>query len=95
MSSGILEILVFAVTGGLIRGGLGLSKYYVSTAPKKRKIKPEFLISTLLASAAMGVLAGSFIEEGSSILAFLTGYAGTDIIEGLIRISWKRKDFVN
>jgi hypothetical protein len=90
----VIELVVGGIAAGAVRGVLGLSKYIASTPKKKRKIRLEYLLSTLLSASVIGVLAGIVIYN-NVIFAFLAGYAVTDFIEGVFRTAMKKRNWVD
>ena len=87
-----IEIFVAGFLGGLIRGLVGITKYLSKTPSKKRKVRADYIILTLLSSGGMGLLAGVFIATDLKF-ALLAGYAGSDFIEGLYKIKMKKVDW--
>ena len=85
-----LEIFAAGFLGGLIRALVGMTKYLSKTPNKKRKIRTDYLILTLLSSGGMGLLAGVFIANDVKF-ALLAGYAGTDFIESIFKVKMKRQ----
>ena len=78
--------------GGLIRGLVGITKYLTAAPSKKRKIRPEYIVLTLLSSGGLGLLVGVFITDDVRF-ALLAGYAGTDFIENLFKIKMKKRNW--
>jgi len=85
----MLEIFIAGFLGGIIRALVGLSKYITATPAKKRKIRTDWLIVSLLTSGGLGLLAGVFIADDVRF-ALLAGYAGTDFIENIFKIKMKK-----
>jgi len=83
-------IFLAGFLGGVIRGIIGVSKYISKTPTKKRKIRKDWLIFTLLSSGGIGLLVGVFIADDVRF-ALLAGYAGTDFIEGMYKIKMKNR----
>ncbi len=95
MIAGTLDmLLVFAAgfLGGLIRGLVGITKYVNATPSKKRKVRREWIVLSLLSSGGMGLLAGVFIADDIRF-ALVAGYAGTDFIESLFKIKMKTRNW--
>ena len=88
----MLEIFIAGFLGGIIRALVGLSKYITKTPSKKRKIRTDWLIVSLLTSGGLGLLAGVFIADDVRF-ALLAGYAGTDFIENIFKIKMKKRDW--
>lgn len=92
-----LEVTLFYVfiagfIGGMIRGLVGITKYVCATPTKRRKVRKDWLVLSLLSSGGMGLLAGVFITEDVKF-ALVAGYAGTDFIESLFKIKMKAKNW--
>jgi fluoride ion exporter CrcB/FEX len=81
----MIESALFGLTGGIVRGIVGLTKM--------REFKQKFnlykLLFTLVTSAAIGMFAG-LLTVGDYRISLLAGYAGTDFIEGLYSIRKKQ-----
>ena len=89
---GILLIFVCGFLGGFIRGIVGVTRHIVGTPTKKKKIRKDWIVLSLLSSGGMGLLAGVFIAEDIKF-ALLAGYAGTDFVENLFKIKMKERDW--
>jgi len=88
----MIEVFLAGFMGGLIRALVGVTKYISATPAKKRKVRTDYLILTLLSSGGLGLLAGAFIADDVRF-ALLAGYAGTDFIEGLYKIKMRQKEW--
>ncbi len=86
----MIEIFIAGFLGGVIRGLLGISKEIRSSPTRKKKLRPEYLLVTLLASGGLGLLVGVFIADDIRF-ALLAGYAGCDFLENLYKIKMKKK----
>ncbi len=86
----LLHSILFGILGGFVRALVGIAKYFEKNKTEK-KIRPWYLIFTLLVSAVVGGLAGA-LAGGDWRLAIIVGYAGTDFLEGLYKIR-KRQGF--
>ena len=71
--------------GGLLRATIGVLK----AIKRGEKFIPSYYITTTLIAWLLGIIAG-FSFTNDSKIAILIGYAGTDIIEGIIK-TIKRK----
>ena len=89
MSETLLYIFIAGFLGGLIRGLIGITKYITGTPTKKRKVRKDWMILTLLSSGGLGLMAGVFIAEDIKF-ALVAGYAGTDFLENLFKIKMKK-----
>ncbi|MEM4260318.1 MAG: hypothetical protein QXG00_03705 [Candidatus Woesearchaeota archaeon] len=82
-----LEPISFGFLGGIVRAIVGILKY------RKTHVKFVFLpgrfLFTIIASGIIGVFVALLIANDYRI-ALLSGYAGTDIIEGIYK-SFKKK----
>lgn len=72
---------VLGGAGGLLRSIVGLGK---SIAAKRRIRWPYFLVTVIIAML-IGVILG-ILTSVSKPIAFLAGYSGTDVLEGLGKI---------
>jgi len=88
----ILFIFLAGFLGGIIRGLMGITKYITATPTKRRKVRKEWLVLSLISSGGMGLLAGCFIADDVRF-ALLAGYAGTDFIESLFKIKMKKQNW--
>ena len=86
----MIEVFIAGFLGGLIRGLVGITKYLTAALSKKRRIRKDYLLLTLLSSGGLGIMVGVFIADDIR-LALLAGYAGTDFIEGLFKIRMKKE----
>ncbi|MBI2971453.1 MAG: hypothetical protein HYY37_03495 [Candidatus Aenigmarchaeota archaeon] len=76
--------------GGFIRASVGVLKYYSYFGKKRFAVQPRYLFATLLASSLLGIIAGLFVENDMRF-AILAGYAGTDFLEGLYKIQFRKR----
>ncbi len=67
--------------GGLLRAIVGLGKSIAA----KRRIRWGYFCITVLMAVIIGIVLG-MLTSISRPLAFLAGYSGTDILEGLGKI---------
>ncbi len=88
----LLEIFIAGFLGGLIRALVGITKYLTAAPSRKRKIRSDYLVLTLLSSGGLGLLAGVFIADDVKF-ALLAGYAGTDFIENLFKIKMRKRNW--
>ena len=87
--SGLQWSLFFGVWGGLVRGLVGIAKYYEQNKDRG-KLQPRYLFFFTLRCRCRGSRLRS-IAQDSWQLALLAGYAGTDFIESLYKIRFKQK----
>ncbi|MFH1977883.1 MAG: hypothetical protein ABIJ92_00990 [Candidatus Aenigmatarchaeota archaeon] len=88
----MLEIFLAGFLGGVIRGLVGISKEIRSSPTKKKKLRLDYFVVTLLASGGLGLLVGVFIADDIRF-ALLAGYAGTDFLENLYKIKMKKRNW--
>ena len=86
----MIEIFLAGFFGGIIRGLLGISKEYRTSPTKKKNLRLDYIVVTLLASGGIGVLVSVFIFDDVRF-AILAGYAGTDFLENLYKIKMNKK----
>ncbi len=72
---------VLGGAGGLLRSVVGLGK---SLAAKRRIRWPYFLVTVIIAMLIGAIL--GLLASVSKPIAFLAGYSGTDVLEGLGKI---------
>ena len=71
----------FGAFGGLIRGVVGMLK----AMSVKRTLSFEYWLVTVCIAVIMGMFAG-LVFDYSTKITMLAGYAGTDAIEGILKI---------
>ena len=79
-----LSSILFGMGGGLIRGLVGLLKFFEKNK-KLGKFKIRYIIISLLVAGLVGGVGGALIN-GDWRLALVIGYAGTDFLENLYKI---------
>lgn len=82
----LVLIAAAGFTGGLIRGLIGILK----ALKQGRKIKKKYFITTVAASALIGLIASMFVD-GDIKFAILAGYVGTDFMESLYKVRFREK----
>ncbi len=92
-----MSFLIAGLFGGLLRGGVGLTKYI--TSYKDVEIKPYYFLSTVALSGVIGYIgawaardiAHIFFEIETFPLSFavVIGYAGGDFLENIFKIAMK------
>lgn len=95
MDAGMLNILIIfsaGFLGGVIRGLVGITKYINATPSRKRKVRKDWVVLSLLSSGGMGLMVGMFIADDVRF-ALVAGYAGTDFIESLFKIKMKTRNW--
>jgi hypothetical protein len=88
MEKAFISAVVFGLLGGLVRGLVGVAKYFEKNKANQKLNLRYFTISIGIA-ALVGGVAGA-IAGGDWRFAFIAGYAGTDFIEGLYKIRMKQ-----
>jgi len=84
--AGLLGLL-----GGLARAFFGLLKHY--RIDMKTKFIPSYLIITLVGAGVIGIFV-SLLLSTNYFLSLVAGYAGIDIIEGLVKAYKKKSNFI-
>jgi len=84
----LLIAAIFGFVGGLARACVGFLKS--RRLEKKGKFEGRNFVFTLIASGIIGIFGGLLVSTNFA-LALLAGYAGTDLIENMYKISQKRK----
>lgn len=82
----IVLILLAGAIGGTLRGLLGITKSLITK--KDLKINWVWFWVTVLIAAILGVITATFFLDDLR-LALIGGYAGSDFLEGLMKIILK------
>ena len=95
MDNQLLWIIISAISGGMVRGVVGVAK---SLWPnKKQEFKLNYFLFNLLLSAFIGAIAGILVSNSEEVallttysnqMAFLAGYAGPDFLESLFKLKF-------
>jgi len=72
---------LFGFIGGVARACVGILK---NKAYKKKKFKVRYFLWTLILSGIIGIFCGLFFPQYYKF-SLLTGYAGTDFIQGIYK----------
>jgi len=88
METLIIRSILLGVLGGLVRGLVGIAKYFEKNKANQR-FHVGFLALSMGIAALVGGVAGS-LAGGDWRFAIIAGYAGTDFIEGLYKIRMKQ-----
>ena len=83
-------IFAAGLVGGILRALVGIAKKIKKSPSKKKKIRKDYLLVTLLTSGGLGLLVGLFVVDDLRF-ALLAGYAGTDFLESLFKIKMGKK----
>ena len=97
MTNQLLWILISAISGGMVRGIVGVAK---SLWPNKnQEFKLNYFLFNLLLSAFIGAIAGILTTSSEQVasftgysnqMAFLAGYAGPDFLESLFKLKFSQ-----
>jgi len=74
--------------GGLTRGALGLLK----ALSLKKRINWTYWALTIIIAVIIGLFTGAILSSNPKV-SLLTGYAGTDILEGILKSFKARKAY--
>ncbi len=95
-----MSFLLAGMFGGILRGGVGLTKYM--TSYKDVEIRPYYFLGSVAVSAIIGYvsvwvardIALVFLETETFPLSFavVIGYAGGDFLENIFKIATKNPD---
>ena len=88
MESLIIRSVILGLLGGLVRGLVGIAKYFEKNKAKGT-LNVRYLVFSIALAALVGAVAGS-LTGGDWRLAIIAGYAGTDFLEGLYKIRMKQ-----
>ena len=86
----IVWVFVAGFLGGIIRGLVGIAKEMRASPSKKKNIRIDYILVTILAAGGLGLLVGVFITDDFRF-ALLAGYAGADFLESLFKIKMKKR----
>lgn len=77
------DVILMGIVGGLggaIRAFVGVRKAML----EKRAFKLGYFLSTIIGAIIIGVIVGSIFGTSKEV-ALVSGYAGTDLLEGLAK----------
>jgi fluoride ion exporter CrcB/FEX len=80
----LVLVTIGGFVGGLVRGLIGVLK----AVRMGRKLRARYFITTLVASALIGAIAGLFAENDFRF-SILAGYIGGDFIESLYKVRFR------
>ena len=84
----MLSIILGGMVGGALRGVVGIAKTLVTK--KEESINYGWFFVSVAVAMGIGVIAATFME-GDFRVALLAGYAGTDLLESLVKLKFKEK----
>lgn len=84
----MVSIILGGLVGGALRGVMGIAKTLVTK--KEASINYAWLFVSIAVAMGIGVIAATFMGGGFEI-ALLAGYAGTDLLESLVKLKFKEK----
>lgn len=81
----MFDFAYYGFLGGVVRGLVGLTKAY----GRKEKFDEKYFLFTIIVSGIVGMAAGMLMYPDFR-LAILAGYAGTDFLEGMYKIRFRK-----
>ena len=84
----MLSIILGGLMGGALRGIMGIAKSLI--LKKEEQINYGWFFVSICVAMAIGIIAASFMGGGLEV-ALLSGYAGTDLLESLVKLKFKEK----
>lgn len=84
----MFSIILGGLIGGALRGIIGISKSLI--LKKEEQINYGWFFVSVAVAMAIGIIAVSFMGGGFEI-ALLSGYAGSDLLESLVKLKFKEK----
>ena len=84
----MLSIIIGGLVGGALRGVVGIAKSLVTK--KESSINYGWFFVSVAVAMGIGVIAATFMEGDFSV-ALLAGYAGSDLLESLVKLKFKEK----
>ena len=84
----MFSIILGGLMGGALRGIIGISKSLI--LKKEEQINYGWFFVSVAVAMAIGIIAVSFMGGGFEI-ALLSGYAGSDLLESLVKLKFKEK----
>ena len=89
-----MSFLIAGFFGGLLRGGIGLTKYM--TSYKDVEIRPYYFTGMIILTGVVGYVSAWVAQDAARIFlevdrlpisfALVAGYAGGDLLENLFKI---------
>ena len=84
----MFSIIFGGFIGGALRGLMGIAKTLI--LKKDEQINYSWFFVSIAVAVAIGVIAAGFMGGGFEV-ALLSGYAGSDLLESLIKLKFKEK----
>jgi len=84
----MLAIILGGLLGGALRGLMGIAKSLI--LKKEEQINYGWFFVSVAVAMAIGVFAATFME-GDFRIALLAGYAGSDLLESIVKLKFKEK----
>ena len=84
----MFSIILGGLLGGALRGIMGIAKSLI--LKKEEQINYGWFFVSICVAMAIGIIAASFMSGGFEI-ALLSGYAGSDLLESLVKLKFKEK----
>ena len=92
-----MSFLIAGFFGGLLRGGIGLTKYM--TSYKDVEIRPYYFTGMIILTGVVGYVSAWVAQDAARIFlevdrlpisfALVAGYAGGDLLENLFKIGMR------
>jgi len=84
----MFSIILGGIIGGVLRGIMGIAKSLI--LKKEEQINYGWFFVSIAVAMAIGIIAASFMGGGLEV-ALLAGYAGSDLLESLVKLKFKEK----
>ena len=84
----MFSIILGGLIGGSLRGLMGIAKTLI--LKKEEQINYGWFFVSVCIAIVIGIIAASLMGGGFEI-ALLSGYAGSDLLESLVKLKFKEK----
>ena len=84
----MFSIILGGLVGGSLRGLMGIAKTLI--LKKEEQINYGWFFVSVCIAIVIGIIAASLMGGGFEI-ALLSGYAGSDLLESLVKLKFKEK----
>ena len=84
----MFSIILGGLVGGSLRGLMGIAKSLI--LKKDEQINYGWFFVSVCIAIVIGIIAASLMGGGFEI-ALLSGYAGSDLLESLVKLKFKEK----